>query len=89
MARKNPRRNIARIEVPGEGRIIYGGWEDAHRSFTTWERFATFWDPPIPATMKPLTLICVFLIAVQTVNNLIIDWKNPKEKQYDPSKDLK
>ena len=69
--------------------VIYGGWEDAHRSFTTWERFATFWDPPIPATMKPLTLICVFLIAVQTVNNLIIDWKNPKEKQYDPSKDLK
>ena len=27
MARKNPRRNIARIEVPGEGRKIYGGWE--------------------------------------------------------------
>ena len=50
---------------------------------------ATFWDPPIPATMKPLTLICVFLIAVQSVNNLIIDWRNPKEKQYDPSKDLK
>ena len=46
-------------------------------------------DPPIPATMKPLTLICVFLIALQSVNNLIIDWKNPKEKQYDPSKDLK
>ena len=61
--------------------VIYGGWEDAHRSFTTWERFATYWDPPIPATMKPLTLICVFLIAVQSVNNLIIDWKNPKEKQ--------
>jgi len=69
--------------------VIYGGWEDAHISFTTWERFATYWDPPIPATMKPLTLICVFLIALQSVNNLIIDWKNPKEKQYDPSKDLK
>ena len=48
--------------------------------FTTWERFATYWDPPIPATMKPLTLICVFLIAVQSINNLIIDWKNPKQK---------
>ena len=69
--------------------VIYGGWEDAHRSFTTWERFATYWDPPIPATMKPLTLLCVFLIAVQSVNNLIIDWRNPKEKQYDPSKELK
>lgn len=68
--------------------VIYGGWEDAHRSFTNWERFATYWDPPIPATMKPLTLICVFLIALQSVNNLIIDWKNPKQKQYDPAKDL-
>ena len=40
-----------------------------------------------------LSLIVIFgllaLIAVQSVNNLIIDWKNPKEKQYDPSKDLK
>ena len=69
--------------------VIYGGWEDAQRSFINWERFATYWDPPIPATMKPLTLICVFLIALQTVNNLIIDWKNPKQKQYDPAKDLK
>ena len=69
--------------------VIYGGFEDAHRSFINWERFATYWDPPIPATMKPLTLICIFLIALQSVNNLIIDWKNPKEKQYQPAKDLK
>ena len=69
--------------------VIYGGFEDAHRSFINWERFATYWDPPIPATMKPLTLICLFLIALQSVNNLIIDWKNPKEKQYQPAKDLK
>ena len=71
------------------GAVIYGGMEDAYRSFINWERFATYWDPPIPATMKPLTLLCVFLIAVQSVNNLIIDWRNPKEKQYDPSKELK
>ena len=69
--------------------VIYGGFEDAHRSFINWERFATYWDPPIPDTMKPLTLICLFLIALQSVNNLIIDWKNPKEKQYQPAKDLK
>ena len=69
--------------------VIYGGFEDAHRSFINWERFATYWDPPIRATMEPLTLICLFLIALQSVNNLIIDWKNPKEKQYQPAKDLK
>jgi TRAP-type C4-dicarboxylate transport system permease small subunit len=70
------------------GAGIYGGMEDAYRSFVNWERFATDWDPPIPATMKPLTLICVFLIALQSINNLIIDWRNPKERQYDPAKDL-
>ncbi len=69
--------------------VIYGGMEDAYRSFINWERFATYWHPPIPATMKPLTLICIFLIALQSINNLIIDWKNPKEKQYQPAKDLK
>ena len=69
--------------------VIYGGMEDAYRSFINWEIFATYWDPPIPATMKPLTLICIFLIALQSINNLIIDWKNPKEKQYQPAKDLK
>ena len=71
------------------GALIYGGWADAYISFTSWERFATFWDPPIPATMKPLSLICVGLIALQAVNNLILDWKNEKEIQYDPAKDLK
>ena len=70
------------------GAVIYGGMEDAYRSFVNWERFAKDWDPPIPATMKPLTLICVFLIALQSINNLIIDWRNPKERQYDPAKDL-
>ena len=70
------------------GAVIYGGMEDAYRSFVNWERFSTYWDPPIPATMKPLTLICVFLIALQSINNLIIDWRNPKERQYDPAKDL-
>jgi hypothetical protein len=39
--------------------------------------------------MKPLSLICVGLIALQAVNNLILDWNNEKEIQYDPAKDLK
>jgi TRAP-type C4-dicarboxylate transport system permease small subunit len=69
--------------------LIYGGWPDSYISFTNWERFATFWDPPIPATMKPLSLICVGLIALQAINNLILDWNNEKEIQYDPAKDLK
>ena len=44
-----------------------------------WETFGTAWDPPIPATMKPLVLITVVLIAVQAVSNLIQDWSREKE----------
>jgi hypothetical protein len=44
-----------------------------------WETFGTAWDPPIPATMKPLILITVVLIAVQAVANLIAEWGKEKE----------
>ena len=54
----------------------------------TWEKFGTFWDPPIPAVMKPLILISIVLMALQSINNLIIDWGKDKEKAYDPAKDL-
>ncbi|MGY8746644.1 MAG: AP2/ERF family transcription factor [Pirellulales bacterium] len=42
MARKNPRRNISRIEVAGEGRKIYGGWEV--RIQRRGERFSKFFS---------------------------------------------
>ena len=28
--------------------VIYGGWEDAYRSFTTWERFCLLYTSPSP-----------------------------------------
>ena len=68
--------------------LIKGGMPDASRAFLKWEKFGTAWDPPIPATLKPLILISMFLITLQAINNLIIDWKKPKEKAYDPAKDL-
>lgn len=40
-----------------------------------WERLGTYWNPPVPATVKPLCLIVTFLIALQAVNNLIVDWR--------------
>ena len=42
--------------------VIYGGWEDAYRSFTTWERFATYWDPPIPVSYTHLTLPTIYSV---------------------------
>lgn len=68
--------------------LIKGGMPDASRAFLKWEKFGTAWDPPIPATLKPLILISMVLITLQAINNLIIDWKKPKEKAYDPAKDL-
>jgi len=68
--------------------VVIGGLPDATMSLMTWERFGTFWDPPIPAVMKPLIIISIVLIALQGVNNLIVDWGKDKEKAYNPAKDL-
>jgi len=43
--------------------------------------FGTAFDPPIPATLQPMVLIMVSLIAIQAVINLISDWNiKPSEK---------
>jgi len=36
--------------------------------------FGTAFDPPIPATVQPMILIMVALIALQAAINLISDW---------------
>jgi TRAP-type C4-dicarboxylate transport system permease small subunit len=59
--------------------IVWGGFNEAWDKLMRWETFGTAWDPPIPAVMKPLILLCVTLIAVQSVANLIADWKHGKE----------
>ena len=59
--------------------IFWGGFNEAWAKLMRWETFGTAWDPPIPATMKPLVLVTVTLIAVQAVMNLIVDWNKEKE----------
>ncbi|MGB1034482.1 MAG: hypothetical protein ACPGVS_05605 [Primorskyibacter sp.] len=39
-----------------------------------WETFGTAFDPPLPATLQPMVLIVVTLVAFQAVLNLIQDW---------------
>jgi TRAP-type C4-dicarboxylate transport system permease small subunit len=58
--------------------IVWGGFNEAYVKLMRWETFGTAWDPPIPATMKPLVLLTVTLIAIQAVMNLIVDWKKEK-----------
>lgn len=59
--------------------VIYGGYGEARDKFLRWETFGTAWDPPIPATLKPLILLTVLIVAIQAVSNLIYDWSRDKE----------
>jgi TRAP-type C4-dicarboxylate transport system permease small subunit len=59
--------------------VVWGGFNEAYQKVMRWETFGTAWDPPIPATMKPLILIVVVLMAMQAVSNLIYDWNRKKQ----------
>lgn len=65
--------------------LIMGAGPEAWRSFVNWERIGTSWNPPIPATVKPLILIVTFLIAVQAIANFITDLKREPTKRSNTS----
>jgi len=55
--------------------LVYGSFYQVFViKFHKWEMFGTAFDPPIPATVQPMILIIVTLIAIQAVLNLISDW---------------
>lgn len=54
--------------------LVWGGFVEAYEKLITWERFGTKFNPPIPATMKPLILITLVLLALQSISNLVYDW---------------
>ena len=57
------------------GFLIFGSFYQVFVvKFYKWEMFGTAFDPPIPATVQPMILIVIGLIAVQAVINLIADW---------------
>lgn len=58
--------------------VVYGGYGEAWDKLLRWETFGTAFDPPIPATLKPLVLLIVVLVAVQATSNLICDWSRDK-----------
>lgn len=53
--------------------MIAAGYDVAWKTLVSWERFGTFWNPPIPATVKPLVLIVTGLVAIQAINNFFAD----------------
>lgn len=55
--------------------LVFGSFSQVFvKKFYQWEMFGTAFDPPIPATIQPMILIIVSLIAIQSVINLIADW---------------
>ena len=59
--------------------VIYGGFGEAWAKLMRWERFGTAWDPPIPATLKPLILLTLVLVMIQIFSNLYHDWSKEPE----------
>lgn len=55
--------------------LVFGSYKQVFvNKFYKWEMFGTAFDPPIPATIQPMILIVVSLIAMQAVINLVSDW---------------
>ena len=54
--------------------VVWGGFGESKAKFLRWETFGTAFDPPIPATIKPLVLTMLLFLALQAISNLIRDW---------------
>jgi TRAP-type mannitol/chloroaromatic compound transport system permease small subunit len=55
--------------------LVFGSFKQVFIvKFYHWEMFGTAFDPPIPATIQPMILIILTLVALQSVANLIADW---------------
>ncbi|MEM6465818.1 MAG: TRAP transporter small permease subunit [Pseudomonadota bacterium] len=60
--------------------LVFGSYKQVFiTKFHNWEMFGTAFDPPIPATIQPMILIMVVLIALQAIANLIADWNREPE----------
>lgn len=61
--------------------LIYGSFKQVFvTKFYKWEMFGTAFDPPIPATVQPMILVVVALIAIQAAVNLVADWNLEPEE---------
>lgn len=55
--------------------LVYGSYKQVFvNKLYKWETFGTAFDPPLPATIQPMILIAVTLVAIQSIINLISDW---------------
>ena len=65
--------------------MVFGSYKQVFvNKFYRWEMFGTAFDPPIPATIQPMILIVIALVAVQSVLNLINDWNRDPDEAGEP-----
>ena len=65
--------------------VVWGGYGEALAKLMRWEGLGSAWNPPIPATIKPLILITLVLLAVQAASNLYFDWREDADDRPDDS----
>ncbi len=53
------------------GGLAWAGFPSSWRALSTWERFGTAWNPPIPAVIKPLIVVVAALMIVFAVINFL------------------
>lgn len=63
--------------------VVWGGFNEAQAKLMRWEGLGSAWNPPIPATLKPLILLTLTAITAQGLSNLIKDWNTPPESFID------
>jgi hypothetical protein len=55
--------------------LVYGSYKQVFENkLYKWETFGTAFDPPIPATNKPMILTVLFFLGLQAFSNLVRDW---------------
>tara|TARA_R110002110_G_scaffold12184_12_gene58010 strand:- start:159 stop:1001 length:843 start_codon:yes stop_codon:yes gene_type:complete len=64
--------------------LVYGSYKQVFvNKLYKWELYGSAFNPPIPATLQPMVLIMISLVAAQAVLNLIADWNKEPEIHTD------
>ena len=64
--------------------LVYGSYKQVFvNKLYKWELYGSAFNPPIPATLQPMVLIMISLVAAQAVLNLIEDWNKEPEIHTD------
>jgi TRAP-type mannitol/chloroaromatic compound transport system permease small subunit len=64
--------------------LVFGSYKQVFvNKLYKWELYGSAFNPPIPATLQPMVLIMISLVAMQAVLNLIQDWNVEPAKHTD------